>query len=505
MYHRSLLVLTVLSVVFYAADPGLTLSRPAGQSRGSATLEARSERCHIGGPRYCARTDLIPAPLKTIPNLGNLQGANTVAMDPAFGNPIARLTDWSTEGSGGRNENFAVDCGGSAEINFMSSDDTKFYVCDGGAAMDMFTFDPKTMHATRMYASNFPFTNGMRILTASSSGEWSFTRSNIMYDMETGNWQAGTPIIKFYDFSNPSTPPSPQTLYDFSRSANCVPSSTRTTHWIEDVTVSRDDQTFSTSFSLTGNQGTAIWVVVWNRTQGCRWLNTQTGEVGGRWGPTGSIDISDRFYVHNSRISKDGNWVKIGFQNCISNCVVSPQVYFWQIGTNNVTPCDISSTCLGHTALGYTHLVNSPTTPNQQTQLIRPLSNINDQTRLWTEGPPRHIPWDNHQSWENANPEDSYPYLSASDTGAPIAYAWDNEIDGFSTNGSGKVYRFAHTFGTGQSAFFAARSTVGSVSSDGKFFAWSSDWQGTLGSTSGGKTCSLGSNCRSDVFIVALN
>jgi hypothetical protein len=271
------------------------------------------------------------------------------------------------------------------------------------------------------------------------------------------------------------------------------------------VTVSKDDQTFSTSFSLTGGQGSGVWVVVWNRAHGCRWMNTQTGQVGGGWGPTGTINVGDRFFIHNSRLSKDGKWVKIGFERCLSVCAGGVELYLWQIDTLNLTACTIANNCMGHTALGYSHMVNSPTTPSQQTQSIRDLSTLDNQTQLWSNGPPTHIPWDNHPSWENVTAGDNYPYLSSSKTAVPIAYAWDNEVDAFSTDGSGRVYRFAHTFSSGQSPFFSSANAIGSVSADGKFFAWSSDWEGTLGSTNGGKTCSLNSNCRSDVFIVALH
>jgi hypothetical protein len=495
MHHRYLAALLGL---FSCAIPAWSQTAP------ETAIVRRKQSCNAGGPIYCSPTDLNPAPLTTVPNVGHLLGSGIVVTDPTFANPIARVTDWDTEGTAGRNDNFAVDCGGSAEINFMSADDTKFYTCDAGTGMDLFTFDTATLKASRMYVAHFPNTHGARITTNSSSGEWSFTQADILYDMETGNYQAGTPIIKYYDLSSLTKPPRPQTLYDFSQSPNCVPSSAGNTHWITDVTVSKDDQTFSTSFSLTGGQGTGVWVVVWNRTQGCRWLNTQTGQVGGDWGPAGTINLTDRFSIHNARLSKDGNWVKIGFQSCISTCAAGIQNYLWQIATNNLTACAIVNNCLGHTALGYTHMVNSPTTPTQQSQLIRPLSNINNQTQVWTNGPPSHIPWDNHQSWENVNAADNYPYLSSSDTGVPIVYAWDNEVDGFATDGSGVVFRFAHTFSSGQSTFFSSASAIGSVSADGKYFAWSSDWYGTLGSTTGDKTCTLDSNCRSDVFIVAL-
>jgi hypothetical protein len=497
MYCRRVLLIAALLGIFCCA----CFDQGCGAGQSNADPPVVKPKCPTV---YCSPTDLLPAPFTQVPNVGSLVGAGNVVTDPTFNNPIARVTDWNTEGSSGNNTNFAVDCGGSAQINFMNASDSMFYVCDGGAAMDMYTFNPTTMRASRMYVSSFPATNGMRLLTNSTSGEWSFTQTNVMYDMETGNYQTGTPILKYYNFSSSSTPPTPQTLYDFSQDANCVPSSAGATHWIEDVTVSKDDQTFSTSFSTTGGDGSAVWVVVWNRTNGCRWFNTQTGQVGGDWGPAGTINLADRFYLHGSRLSKDGNWVEVSFQSCVSVCATGIQLYLWQIATNTLTACTTANNCLGHSAFGYTHMVNSPTTPSQQTQAIRPLSNLNDQTSLWTDGPPSHIPWDNHQSWENVITADNNPYLSSSSTGVPIQYAWDNEIDGFTTNGAGIVYRFAHTFASGLSSFFSSANAIGSVSADGQFFAWSSDWEGTLGSTTGGAACTLTTNCRSDVFIVEL-
>jgi len=495
MYRRRLLLIAaVLGIFSCAFDQG------CGGGSADADPPPPKPKCPTV---YCSPTDLTPAPFGQAPNIGALVGAGKMVIDPSFNNPIMRVTDWTTEGTGGVNTNFAVDCGGSAEINFMNSTDSMFYTCDNGTGMDLFSFNAATLRASRMYVSSFPTTNGMRIATNSSSGEWSYTQANMLYDIETGNYLGGRPIIKSYNFSG-TTPPTPQTLYDFSQDGNCVPSAAGTTRWIDDVNVSADDQTFATTFSVTGGQGSASWVVVWNRTSGCRWLNTQTGEVGGDWGPGGAINLGDRFYVHNARLSKDGNWVKVGFQSCISTCTTGIQNYLWQIDTNNLTACATANNCLGHTALGYTHMVNSPTTPSQQSQMIRPLSNISQQTQLWTLGPPSHIPWDNHESWSNANSSDNNPYLSSSSTGVPIVDAWDNEIDAFLTNGSGTVYRFAHTFSSGQSTFFSGANAIGSVSQDGQFFAWSSDWEGTLGSTTGGATCTLTSNCRSDVFIVEL-
>jgi len=73
--------------------------------------------------------------------------------------------------------------------------------------------------------------------------------------------------------------------------------------------------------------------------------------------------------------------------------------------------------------------------------------------------------------------------------------AWENEIIGFDMAAS-CVYRACHHFNSG----LAGDSQV-SVSSDGSFVTFTSDWMGTLGTTDG-KEPILGKNCRTDVFVV---
>jgi len=496
--------------------PGYGGSGTASE-KGAGSGQAAEGKCAGTNPYPCARTDLDPAPLPPTPNVGNLKGANTVVTDPSFGERMVRITDSTTEGAAGRNDAFTVDCGGSAENNWMSLDDSRFSVCDGGTGISVYTFDRATMQATRMYASKLPATHGMRILSKSTDLEWSFVQNNIAYFMENGGFP-GSPHLKQYDFTRLSAPPSPATLFDFSSQPACSDGAkfARHTYWTGGVNVSRDDQTFSTAISLTGNQGSAAYVLIWNRTRGCRWYNTQTGEVGGQWGASGTVNIPDRYLIHNLRLSKDGNWARVTPQteSCLANCPAG--IAFWQIGTTNVITCrGRADHCGGHMAMGYTHWVNAPSFPSQQSVVLRPIDNMAAQTQLWTQGPVSNGLWENHFSWENADPNDRNPILSSSETqthaSTPV-YPWDDEVDAYDPTGSGVVWRFAHTFITGRSGFFPSQNAIGAVSQDGRFFAWSSDWQGTLGNcgrdgacTSGSSnTCTIGVNCRSDVFMVEL-
>ncbi|MGC2541496.1 MAG: hypothetical protein WA372_09855, partial [Candidatus Sulfotelmatobacter sp.] len=87
---------------------------------------------------------------------------------------------------------------------------------------------------------------------------------------------------------------------------------------------------------------------------------------------------------------------------------------------------------------------------------------------------------------------------------SPFPAPWYNEIIAVAADGTDKTWRFGHTFITTKSQRFSTSYAIGSVSQDGKFFMFSSDWMGTLGSESGGKACTIGSDCRGDVFVIEL-
>jgi len=57
-------------------------------SAPDAAMVRGKQGCTFGGPVYCSPTDLTPAPLKTVPDVGRLLGSGTVVTDPTFGNPL---------------------------------------------------------------------------------------------------------------------------------------------------------------------------------------------------------------------------------------------------------------------------------------------------------------------------------------------------------------------------------------------------------------------------------
>jgi hypothetical protein len=77
---------------------------------------------------------------------------------------------------------------------------------------------------------------------------------------------------------------------------------------------------------------------------------------------------------------------------------------------------------------------------------------------------------------------------------------------GFNPLGGTNPWRFANCNQSAQnvSGNFSASYCIGAISQDGNWYMFSSDWLGTLGSTSGTAACVITSTCRSDVFIVQL-
>jgi hypothetical protein len=448
-----------------------------------------------GPPRYgCSRTDEAVVRVPIPPSVGNLRGANTIVTDPDFGNPIMRLTDANTDPHGPfQNRTFFTASSGSADENLWNLDSTLLVVQDTGARAYPFSFNPSTMQASRMYVSSFPDTNGF---TIPDSGSWSRVNPNVLY-VTTDT------VINKYDFGDRNNAPTPQLVYDFTRSPNCLPPGFSQT-WRTRGGVSADDSVMAMGYSNTGAQQTGVYAVAYKAGSGCTVLNTSTGEVWGDWGARGTISRPDRWTIHNVKLSKDGNWLIIAVGDCVSSsCSKGP--FFWQIGTTNVISCGDGGLCSGHFTEGYSHWVNNNNSPlsNQVKRTFGDPASAENITHVFPSDMSGYF--DQHQSWNNVDPGDSVPFLASTWIPAGTRMnTWYNEIIGVAADGSGTTWRFAHSFITGASHNFSTQYAIGSVSQDGKFFAFSSDWMGTLGSESGSRTCTVGTDCRGDVFVVEL-
>jgi hypothetical protein len=105
------------------------------------------------------------------------------------------------------------------------------------------------------------------------------------------------------------------------------------------------------------------------------------------------------------------------------------------------------------------------------------------------------LDFDEHASWVSNNGSDTTPICDSPYPTFPFEpprYAFNNEIFCFQTDGSNRVAREAFQWNTWSTTAFANYNSIGSLSSDGKFWGWNSDWYCTLGNSSGGATSICG-------------
>lgn len=110
----------------------------------------------------------------------------------------------------------------------------------------------------------------------------------------------------------------------------------------DDVSLSEGDNRISISEGGPAF-GKHMFVVVYDKVLGCRWYNTQTGQIGGQWGPSGSATIGIDFLIRHARLSRSGNYVRIGTD--------SRYWYIWDLATLTVVSCPVD--CAGYGNLGY--------------------------------------------------------------------------------------------------------------------------------------------------------
>ena len=401
----------------------------------------------------------------------------------------------------------------------MDASDTRLTACTNGSVPIVLSFNPSNYAVSTLYPTQGPASNGMlggcssNATYVTNTPFFSFTQNYIGY--AASFLSNGDPAICQWDFTSFTTMPTygngkVTSIVDLS---TCVAGLAGKGYGVyeDDVTVSADDQTFAALGSTTAGQGSsgAVYAIVWNRTNGCRVWRTDTGAVTGAWGTTGTISLTDTFLLHNVRLSKNGNYLKVTQNTCGGGgCTNVRNTYIWNIATLTVTAIVNDSTAgCGHNAIGYTVLFNNCLS---QGSLFwtRPFSS-NDQagTNRVTTYPSPLTSQDSHMSMNNGNSADTNPVIQALYTGSfSVSNAWENEILGVRLDGSGLVYRFAHTYNTGlDTQGFDAEYSIGTPSADGKFYIWASDWDGMLGQIGGGaSSCTIGTDCRSDVFVAIL-
>lgn len=241
----------------------------------------------------------------------------------------------------------------------------------------------------------------------------------------------------------------------------------------------------------------------------------------------GTTTSSDRYSVHNVKVDPSGTWMVVAEgSNCYSSsCNV---IHAWEIGTTTVNNCVYQAggtdagRCDGHWTESATGWINgsSFSTSNNPSMQLRTWDNFSttdpaDVTELNTGSATLINGFDIHPSNKN-DPLGTHGYPVLSSTYSPempqgsINYPYSNEVIGWSqSRGGGPVYRFGHTFNSSlmpPSCCFSTEYAIGAASSTGQFYIFTTDGEGTLGSSNGSPACSItDGTCRSDIFILSLS
>src|SRR5438034_3717357 len=456
-------VLTAISIVIGLLCAPLGLQAAPSRS----TLPSPDKRC--GPPSYCARTDRRPEPYSpTPPAIG---AAGSVITDPAFRSRIVRVTDASIDP---QHPGGSYNTPGSAAQNPWNADSTRFYLANRAGGLWLFGFNTDTMTTRNMGKLKVPW-RGV--------AQFSYRQPNLLYGISARN-----PVFQQYDVASEKL----NTLHDPSSCFALKPSD-----WGGVISVSADDNRLLGVFGPQQDRNYLLYI--YDRGRGCRWYNPETREIGGQWGPKGAVAAPFTLNIHDARISKSGEYVEIAGGG--------KGPFFWQVDTTNVTLCaNKENHCLGHHAMGYSHLVNSPNRTHPLELVVRPLNVLTGFKSLFGVMPPLIGWYDYHISWNSANPQDETPACFSTyrpgnpkspDTPLLVNGPWENEVDCVEMDGKAQtVWRFAHTYSTAKNGFWST--PRGNVSPDGRFFIFTSDWQDHLGTEPNGK------QYRTDVFIVEL-
>jgi hypothetical protein len=380
--------------------------------------------------------------------------------------------------------------------------------------------------ATKLYGATYHIQTGSSWFSKVTPRLW-YTLTNV----------AGHPTIYAYDFTSTTTAPTLGNggitqVVDLATAPNCLGANFGMKYNGE-MTVSDDDQTFAVSLSNTGYGDTALYATVWNRTNGCRVLNSGTATVSGNWGTLGTLDdtVSNggpaTCKLHETILSHDGNTLDMicALGGCTSSSCGLWGLFYWTVSGLHAIPVTNADAC-GHRTMGYTHAVNkciiATGNAGPMTFFARDLSNPNPSPYAVMLNPNflrQGAQSDQHDNWNNnVDGTDTALVTTTTYNGSnTVVNVWDTEIlavrtDCYPSNCAGVMpYRVAHTYSDGtDTADFQAQYAIGTLSAfpanGAYYYLYGSNWERQLGCDDGVSysPCPQGHKPRSDAFIVRI-
>jgi hypothetical protein len=403
---------------------------------------------------------------------------NVVFTDPDFGSEMVRVTDENTDSSGSRG--YFLSPGG--VTGGWSADGQKFYVIGKGGGKFAFGFDTANM-SIRSLPGAKPG-EGLSI-PLQRGATFSFVDPDLMY----GTLPKAPLTIATYQFSSGVTTP----LLDTTKCGTEPPLAPHV--YSDEVTVSADDKRLVVAEGAK-QFGSHMFVTVYDKRLGCRWYNTQTGQIGGKWGASGQASTSDKYLIRHSSISGSGRYVKIEVDHF--------GFYVWDVATLNVTACPTHGgpDCGQYGAVGYNDHINAAGAIDEMNTLKRPLGDLTHVTQLVHPLPLPHL-WGmvKRFSWTNGNLDDNAPVCGTTnsyDGDTSVTQAYDGEIFCIETDElHSTIWRFAHNRAVWNPAFYYT-APIANISLNGRFLLFTSSWDNQVGTTDTGAP-------RTDVWIAKLD
>jgi hypothetical protein len=424
-------------------------------------------------------TKTIPIPPPT------LGAANSFIIDPTFGSRILRATDSNTLSG----QSFIpTDAGFHRTWN---ADATAFKLIGPGGQGYWMDFNPNTFQVGTLHS-----------LTFGTTWTWSATQANIIYYLN-GN------KISTYNKSNGGTADvgGPTNGDPVTYTAVTVGADL----WVCSAAGTGVQDSYTKIFCIDPAHGTKKFIDVLGKTiNGVNHSGDANWPVGFAGSPACTIGI------HSIAGGPGSSWLDVSF-HCVNwmtqtdpnydpngSAVFNLDTETWSLLRDGNHGGDGYTS--GHSALGYNKYANSGGSPNGQDGrgiAIRNPDNL-QQVSIVAQ-PPNTVNWcdSEHNSWFNSASNPDAPVLQSRyyvNTSCPN-FAWNGEIIAAAVDGSNTVWRFAHNHSVwraGVCTYYG--DAFAQISNDGKWALFSSPWEGTLGSETGGFGCGT----RIDTFIVEL-
>ena len=349
------------------------------------------------GP-YQAVTDRYTHVKPALPVMGP---AGSTITDPVFLSPITRITDGSTRHD---TANRSYRTPSSPHQNAWSATGSRFYVVSTDGSVLPYRFDSTTGSAQRIDPTSSGA--GGFVLSFYVEPQFSYVRDSVIYGSYSGPGGASLRTIDQYDFTTRSY----SRLLDLDA---VVPGLAGT--YIGGVASSAGTTERVMTFFGGSRQDLHHYVAVFEATnpQNRQLLDTTASTVNGS--PTRT---ALNFLLHHAMIDRSGRYVMLYPTSADQTGPrKAPQSVLWDTQANVFTEMPVSALPYGHDAFGYGVSVNKDCCTSSaydagQWQFRSLAAPLVTRDLITTILPVKEVYMADHQTWNNARPDNSAPFIS---------------------------------------------------------------------------------------------